>query len=167
KIHFEISERKVLLRAFDILFVLLSLYVIGQWFHFDYFNLTSSNFYWAIVLGLYITVFGSVFEMYNLQVASNQFQIIRSIMLTASSTVLFYLLTPWYTPILPSNRMQILYFYLAILGALFLWRMFYLNYLASHRFGKKVLIVCDADQCEELVAALARVDPHYVVAGYV
>lgn len=167
KIHFEISERKVLLRAFDILVVLLALYVIGEWFNFDYFNFSSYNFYWAIVLGLYISIFGSVFEMYNLQVASNQFQIIRSIILTASSTVLIYLLTPWYTPVLPSNRAQILYFYLAIVGALFLWRMFYLRYLASHRFGKKVVIVCDRDQCEELVSALASVDPHYVVAGYV
>ncbi len=167
KIHFEISERKILLRAFDVLVVLLALSLIGEWFNFDYFDLSTSNFYWAIVLGLYITVLGSVFEMYNLQVASNQFQIIRSIILTASSTVLIYLLTPWYTPVLPSNRLQILYFYLAIVGALFIWRMFYLNYLASHRFGKKVVIVCDSDQCGELVSALATVDPHYVVAGYV
>lgn len=167
KIHFEVSERKILLRAFDVLVVLLALSFIGEWFNFDYFDLSTSNFYWAIVLGLYITVLGSVFEMYNLQVASNQFQIIRSIILTASSTVLIYLLTPWYTPVLPSNRLQILYFYLAIVGALFIWRMFYLNYLASHRFGKKVVIVCDADQCGELVSALASVDPHYVVAGYV
>src|SRR4051812_24688795 len=103
KIHFEVSERKILLRIFDILSVLLALYFIGKVFNFDYFNISTTNFYWTIVLGLYINVIGSVFEMYNLQVASNQFQVIRSIILTASSTVLIYLLTPIYTPVLPSN----------------------------------------------------------------
>ena len=74
KIHFEVSERKILLRIFDVLFVLLSLYLVGIVFNFDYFSITPSNFYWTIVLGTYILVIGSVFEMYNLQVASNQFQ---------------------------------------------------------------------------------------------
>jgi FlaA1/EpsC-like NDP-sugar epimerase len=78
KIHFEISERKILLRIFDILCVLLALYAIGKMFRFDYFNISTTNFYWTIVLALYISVIGSVFEMYNLQVASNQFQIIKS-----------------------------------------------------------------------------------------
>lgn len=114
KIHFEISERKVLLRIFDITTVLLALYSVGIIFNFNYFQFSTSNFYWTIVLGIYLSVFGTVFEMYNLQVASNQVQIIKSIVLTASTTVLVYLLTPIFTPVLPSNRLQILFFYLAI-----------------------------------------------------
>ncbi len=167
KIHFEISERKILLRVFDILFVLFSLYLIGKGFNFDYFNISATNFYWTIVLGLYISVIGSVFEMYNLQVASSQFQVIKSIILTASSTVLIYLLTPIYTPVLPSNRHQILYFYLAVVGALFIWRMFYVKFLASNRFLKKVIIICDCEQLEELVTGLESSDPHYKVMGYI
>jgi exopolysaccharide biosynthesis polyprenyl glycosylphosphotransferase len=167
KIHFEISERKILLRVFDILFVLLALYFIGTEFNFDYFNISTTNFYWTIVLSLYISVIGSVFEMYNLQVASSQFQVIKSIILTASSTVLIYLLTPIYTPVLPSNRLQILFFYLAVVGALFTWRMFYVKYLASNRFIKKVIIICDCDQLEELVTGLENVDPHYKVMGFI
>ena len=90
-IHFEVSERKILLRLFDVVSVMFSLYIVGIVFKFNYFNITTTNFYWTIVLGLYLNVLGSVFEMYNLQVASNQFQIIRSIILTASTTVLVYL----------------------------------------------------------------------------
>ena len=35
KIHFEISERKVLLRIFDIITVLLALYSVGFVFNFN------------------------------------------------------------------------------------------------------------------------------------
>lgn len=167
KIHFEISERKVLLRIFDVVFVLLALYGIGNLFDFDYFNISTTNFYWTIVLALYITLFGSVFEIYNLQVASNQFQVVKGIILTASTTVLIYLLTPMFTPVLPSNRLQILYFFFAVIGALLAWRIFYAGFLASTRFEKKAVLVCDKNQLTELVNALAKEDPHYKIIGYV
>jgi exopolysaccharide biosynthesis polyprenyl glycosylphosphotransferase len=165
--HFEVSERKILLRIFDVFFVLLSLYIVGIIFQFNYFNISTTNYYWTIVLGFYINILGSVFEMYNLQVASNQFQVIKSIVLTASTTVLLYLLTPFYTPELPSNRIQIVFFFVAILTALFLWRLLYVNFLASHRFVKKVILICDKDQVKELVDGLESVDPHYKVMGFV
>lgn len=167
KIHFEVSERKVLLRVFDVISVLLALYIVGRIFNFHYFNISTSNYYWTIVLGVYLTTLGTVFEMYHLQVASNQFQVIKSIILTASTTVLLYLLTPVFTPNLPSNRMQIVFFYLSILLSLLLWRLFYVKLLASSRFEKKVILVCEKDQAEELINALQSVDPHYRVAGYV
>ena len=166
-IHFEVSERKILLRFFDVFFVLLSLYFVGIVFKFNYFNISTTNYYWTIVLGLYVNVIGSVFEMYNLQIASNQYQIIKSIVLTASTTVLVYLLTPIYTPTLPTNRMQIVFFFLAILIALFLWRLFYVKFLASHRFVKKVILICDKEQVKELIDGLENVDPHYKVLGFV
>ena len=80
-IHFEVSERKILLRIFDVISVLLSLYLVSIIFHFDYFNISATNYYWTIVLTIYLLAIGSVFEMYNLQVASSQFQIIKSIIL--------------------------------------------------------------------------------------
>ncbi len=167
KIHFEISERKILLRIFDVLSVMLALYLVSIAFNFKYFSISTNNYYWTIVLGLYINMFGTVFEMYNLQVASNQFQVIKSIILTASTTVLVYLLTPIYTPVLPNNRLQILIFYVAILLALFIWRIFYLKFLASSRFEKKVILICDKDQAKELILGLETVDPHYKVMGFV
>ncbi|MEO0038476.1 MAG: hypothetical protein RIQ59_1687 [Bacteroidota bacterium] len=167
KIHFEISERKVLLKVFDVVFVFLSLYLISYFFDFHYFKFSKSNYYWNLVLALYIYIFGSVFEMYNLQVASSQFQIVKSIVLTSSTTVLVYLLTPIYTPFLPSNRLQIVLFFIAIFLSLLLWRSFYVKFLASHRFVKKALLVCDKEQLEELVLGLKNADPHYKIIGYV
>ncbi|MFY8064981.1 MAG: sugar transferase [Flavobacterium sp.] len=167
KIHFEVSERKILLRIFDVISVLLSLYLVGVVFKFNYFNISETNFYWTIVLGVYLNFIGSVFEMYNLQVASNQFQVIKSIILTSSITVLIYLLTPLFTPKLPANRIQILIFYIAIFIALFTWRMIYVRFFASNRFSKKVILICDKEQLKELIHALESADPHYRVLGFV
>ncbi|MBC7523060.1 MAG: exopolysaccharide biosynthesis polyprenyl glycosylphosphotransferase [Flavobacterium sp.] len=167
KIHFEISERKILLKIFDILLVLLTLYSVSSIFNFSYFNFSESNYSWTIVLAIYINIFGSVFEMYNLQIASNQFQIIKSIILTTSTTVLVYLLTPIYTPFLPTNRIQIIFFFFSIFFTLLLWRIFYVKFLASHRFVKKAVIVCDVEQLTELVNSLESVDPHYKFTGFV
>ncbi|MGV9003489.1 exopolysaccharide biosynthesis polyprenyl glycosylphosphotransferase [Flavobacterium sp.] len=167
QIHFEISERKILLRVFDVLFVIFSLYFVSIVSRFDYFNISATNYYWTIVLGIYLILIGSVFEMYNLQVASNQFQTIKGIILTTSTTVLLYLLTPIFTPVLPSNRLQIVIFFLAIFFALFTWRMLYVRFFASNRFVKKVVLVCDQEQVNELVNGLESVDPHYKVVGFV
>jgi exopolysaccharide biosynthesis polyprenyl glycosylphosphotransferase len=165
-IHFEVSERKVLLRIFDVVFVLLSLYLVAIIFEFDYFNISKTNFYWTFVLGLYLNIIGSIFEMYNLQVASSQFQVVKSIILTSSTTVLVYLLTPIYTPILPTNRIQILIFFVSIFVALFSWRMIYVRFFASNRFSKKVILICDNDQVKELVKGLESADPHYKILGF-
>jgi exopolysaccharide biosynthesis polyprenyl glycosylphosphotransferase len=167
KMHFEISERKILLRFFDVVFVLLSLYGIGLFFEFNYFEFSTSNFYWTIVLAFYLNAFGAIFEMYNLQVASNHFQVLRSAILTTSTTVIFYLLTPVFSPQLPKNRWQLLVFYGTIFIALYAWRMIYVRFLASHRFVQKAILICDREQVQELVLGLEQVDPHYKIIGYV
>ncbi|CAM3615214.1 glycosyl transferase family protein [Flavobacterium saliperosum S13] len=166
KIHFEISERKILLRVFDVLLVLAALYFLSNCFQFDYFRFSIHNYYWTFVLAFYLLLFGTVFEMYNLQVAGNQFQIIKSIILTTTTTVSVYLLTPILTPSLPKNRLQIVFFYVTILGILFLWRMVYQKFLASHRFYKKVLFLADDKTVDSLVAELEKADPNYKVMGY-
>lgn len=167
KMHFEISERKMILRLFDVFFVLGALFFVGKMFEFDYFTFSTINFYWTIVLGVYLNFFGTIFEMYNLQVASNQFQVVRSAILTASTTVLVYLLTPVFSPALPSKRIEILVFYLAVLVALFLWRMFYVKFLASSRFLQNVVLICDKEQVQVLISGLEHIDPHYKIVAYV
>ncbi|MDP5096466.1 MAG: exopolysaccharide biosynthesis polyprenyl glycosylphosphotransferase [Flavobacterium sp.] len=166
KIHFEISERKILLRFMDLFLTIFVLALIGHYFQFDYFRVSQSNFYWTIVLAIYLLFFGTIFEMYNLQTASNRFQISKSIILTSSVTVLFYLLTPFYTPVLPSNRLQILLFFFSILFSLSLWRYIYIVFLASNRFMKKVLFVGNSKDIDGLVAELSKFNPHYHVVGY-
>ncbi|MFV8464678.1 exopolysaccharide biosynthesis polyprenyl glycosylphosphotransferase [Flavobacterium sp. LB1P62] len=167
KIHFEISERKMILRFFDVFFVLGALFFVGKVFGFDYFTFSTINFYWTIVLAIYLNFFGTIFEMYNLQVASNHFQIVRSAIITASTTVLVYLLTPVFSPELPSKRIEILVFYLVVFVALFLWRMFYVKFLASNRFLQNAVLICDKEQVEELISGLEHIDPHYKIIAFV
>lgn len=167
RIHFEISERKILLRTMDVLFIVLILALIGHFLQFDYFKVSRTNFYWTIVLAVYINFFGTIFEMYNLQTASNRFQVSKSIVLTTALTTLLYLLTPLYTPVLPSNRLQIILFFFAIFFALLIWRNLYIIFLASNRFVKKVLFIGSSKEIDDLVAELFTVNPHYKVVGYV
>lgn len=167
KIHFEISERKMILRLFDVIFVLGSLYLVGTFFDFEYLEAAVTNGYWAIFLVVYLSVFGAIFEMYNLQVASNEFQVLKSTLLTSSTTVLVYLLTPVFSPELPSNRLQILVFYCIVFTVLILWRLFYVRFLASNRFLQNAVLICEQAQVEELILGLESIDPHYRIIGYV
>ena len=166
-IHFEISERKVLLRLFDIISVLGLLYIIGQIFDFDYFKINADHWVWSIVLGLYLTVFATIFELYDLQKASRFDIVVQNIILTSSVTVLIYLLTPFYTPELPSNRLQIVYFYIAINLALFLWRYAYIVLISAPRFFKKVILIADARELATIIESLQKSDPNYKVLGFV
>ena len=166
-IHFNISERKILLRIFDIVAILFVLYFVSNSFDFDYFTLTKENWSWVLVLILYVSIFGSVFELYDLQKSSKIEKISTGIVFTVSTTVLFYLLTPFYTPVLPDNRLQIVFFYFAILIALFLWRIIYVTFIVSPRFYKKVLIIGETTNIETIVEAFKSSDPNYKIVGFV
>lgn len=167
KMHFEISERKVLLRLFDIAFILLALYLMDMFFYYPYFNLDNAHYFRPVLLIVYLSGFGAIFEMYNLQIASNQFQILRSVTLTVTTATLVYLFTPILSPELPKQRLIILIFYFTILGALLLWRFFYVFFLATHRFSQNVILICNKHQADELVLGLENVDPHYKIIGFV
>ena len=166
-IHFNISERKVLLRIFDIVSILVVLYFVSNSFDFDYFSITKENWRWAFVLILYISVFGTIFELYDLQKSSKIEKISVSIVFTVSVTVLFYFLTPFFTPLLPENRLQIIYFYFAIIFALFLWRIAYLTFIVSPRFFKKVLIVGETSNIENIIKIFSDSDPNYKIVGFI
>jgi len=77
------------------------------------------------------------------------------------------LLTPVFSAELPTNRLQILIFYLTLLLALVLWRTFYVKFLASNRFVQNVILVCEREQVEELILGLENSDPHYRIVAYV
>ena len=167
KIHFEVSERKVLLRIFDVVFVWLAIHFIGHLLDLEYLNLSTNHIVYVLSLGFYLNGIGTIFEMYNLQVASNQFQVLKSTILTVSTAVLFYFLTPVYSAQLPSQRLQIVVFYFTVLFALLAWRILYVKLLASNRFVQNVILVCENEHLEELVKGLEKADPHYRVIAYV
>lgn len=165
--HFEISERRILLLVFDAAFLLSSLYALSLVFDYNYFVFDASNVFRIILFLSYIYIFGVIFEMYNLQVASSQLQILQSVIFTATSASLAYLFTPILSPELPKQRLVIVIFYFTILVTLLLWRLFYVYFLASHRFSQNVVLICDQNQVEELVLGLENVDPHYKIIGFV
>jgi exopolysaccharide biosynthesis polyprenyl glycosylphosphotransferase len=167
KIHFEVSERKIILRIFDVFFVVFALNFTGHFLDSHYLETSTKYYYYTLVFILYLNGCGAIFEMYNLQVASNQFKVLKSTILTASTAVLFYLLTPYFSAELPANRFEILIFYFTVLFTLILWRIFYVKFLASSRFVQNVLIVCNSNQVEELIADLENSDPHYRIIAYV
>ena len=167
KIHFEISERKILLRIIDVLFVLIALFFVNYFFNFDYLEVSYSNAFSLLILIIYINSIGSVFEMYNLQAASNTFQTFRNVILTTSVTTLLYLLTPVLTPTLPNNRLQIVYFYLSISVALLIWRYLYIVLFASNRFVKKVIFVVTEKDIDVRINELKEANPHYNFIGFV
>jgi len=169
KMHFEISERRLLLLFFDAVFLLFALYLLGFIFDYHYFDFVfnGKSFLSVVLLLLYIYAFGVIFEMYNLQVASNHLQILQSVVFTATTSVLAYLFTPVLSPTLPKQRLVILIFYFSIVITLLIWRFFYCYFLASHRFSQNVVLICDQNEVEELVLGLENVDPHYKIIGFV
>ena len=167
KMHFEISERRILLLFFDAVFILLALYILSLIFDYNYFVFDRKNFTSIILLVSYVCVFGLIFEMYNLQVASNQLQILQSVIFTGTASSLAYLFTPVLSPEMPKQRLIIFIFYFTIIGTLLLWRLFYVYFLASQRFSQNVILICDQNQVEELVLGLENVDPHYKIVGFV
>ncbi len=166
-IHFEISERKVLLRIIDVAVVLGALHLVGTVFNFDYFKINEEHWSWIILLGAYLLFFATVFELYHLQRASRITSTLRGVVFTSSITSLVYLLTPFLTPSLPENRLQILYFYLAITLSLLIWRALYIKLFSSSRFYKNILIIADATDAAQVADTLQEADPNYKIAGYI
>jgi len=166
-VHFDISERKVLLRLMDNIAVLLTLSLVGIIFHFDYFRITDYNWEWTLMLLIYLNVFSTIFELYDLQQAGKFEVVLKNVILTASLTLLFFILTPYYTPSLPDNRIQILFFFFAITGALLIWRFAYVTLITSARFYKRVLLIGDAAELDLMITALQKSDPNYSVVGYI
>ena len=166
-IHFEISERKVLLRIFDILFVFFGIYILQTFLGFDYLNISQEFGTPLFVLAVYLTIFGTIFELYDLQKSSKLDITLRNIVLTASTTVLFYLLTPFFTPLLPEQRLQILYFYIGIIAMVFAWRTIYATLISSSRFYKKVLLVGEISTIENVLKPLTESDPNYNIVGFI
>ncbi len=166
-IHFEVSERKILLRIMDLVMVYLGVYALNFYPKFDYVQFDANNIVALILLGLYILIFGTIFELYDLQKASKIDTTFRNVVIASSTVVLFYLLTPVLSPYLPEERMQIVYFFLIILLSIMIWRLVYINLIESPRFYKRVLLVGEITNIDGLVNALVTSDPNYKIVGFI
>ncbi len=167
KIHFEVSERKILLRLFDLVFLFGSLLLVGEIFDVDYFTIGRAHWNWTPVLALYFLIFATIFELYDLQKAASFQATLKNVLLSVSITVLFYLLTPFLTPVLPEKRVQIIFFFVAMVIGLLVWRYAYITLFAAQRFNKRVLVVGDSFDINLIAGNLHVADPNYRVVGYV
>ncbi|ARN79513.1 sugar transferase [Nonlabens spongiae] len=161
------SERKIFLRIIDVFVVLAGLHCTGLLFNFDYFLINEQHWLWSLILAFYLLLFATIFELYNLNRASRINATLRSIFSTTAMTSLVYLLTPFFTPQLPQNRLQILYFTITIAIALIIWRALYIKLFASSRFNKNILLVGNRVEAERMTASLKQVDPHFNVIGFI
>ncbi|BAO74389.1 sugar transferase [Winogradskyella sp. PG-2] len=166
-IHFEVSERKILLRILDLVMVFFGVYCLDVFFDFEYISVGTDNTVALVLLGIYISIFGTIFELYDLQKASRFDSTFRNVVITTSTVVLFYLLTPVLSPYLPEERIQIVYFYFVIIISILAWRLIYINLIESPRFYKRVLLVGEVSNIEGLVRALDASDPNYKIIGFI
>lgn len=164
--HFAISERKILLRFFDIIFSVTSLGLTSYFFRFDYFNYNNQDIViWLVTYTFYFILFGEVFQLYNLQVSSNRFLVTKSLFLTAILTTLFYFLTPYVSPSLPENRLQIVYFFLAISLPVLLWRFLYTIILFTPKYFKNILLISHSSKVKSIIDLIEN-NGHYNISAY-
>ena len=168
-INFSISERKLLLRIFDLVVVVAGLMMMSYLFDFHYFNIENTTiFTYVFVLSGYLLLFGQIFEMYDLKVANDSYQILRSTLLTGFLTTLFFVFTPVITPVLPENRLQILYLFLAITVTIYCWRYAYIQFIFSPLFFNRILIIgSDKDAVLNLIEIINTKAPHNNIIGYI
>lgn len=151
--HSTISERKIYLRVLDIIFIFIGLFLLNKAFDFEYFNFNSPSIYiWSIVLLIYYYFFGEVFELFNLKIASDQYLSLKSLTVTVIFTTLFYVLTPKISPVLPQNRLQIIYFSATIFCSVLINRLTYIQFIFSPRFLKNILLIGDLTAIESFLS---------------
>jgi exopolysaccharide biosynthesis polyprenyl glycosylphosphotransferase len=167
KKHFEISERKILLRFFDVAFVVGFLFLLHSLTDLKYFADLCLNYYWIAILAIYINLIGTVFEMYNLVIVSFASKITKGLLLTSFFTTLFFIFTPILTPSFPNKRVELFLLFLVILIALTVWRLLYIYLLASKRFYKPIVLVCRSKDFNKLSKELIINDPHIRIVKYI
>lgn len=143
--------------------IILSLYLSHLFLKFDYFDFTSNNIgLWVATLCFYILFLGEVFQLYDLNVSNNRFQVVRSIFITTFTVTFIYIFTPIIAPYLPENRIQVLYFFLIITLPLIIWRFLYIALLFSPKYFKTILLVGSKERVQELLPVIDEYQLHNI-----
>lgn len=165
--HFEISERKLLLRFFDLIFITLNLIALNYIFKDTYIYFGDRFLIWLVCYLCYYIFFATVFELYVLKKAESRFSVFKNLILSLTTTTIIYLLTPYITPVFPSNRFYILITFLSNLGILTLWRFSYITFITAPRFYKRVIFVGEDFNIDEIVSELRIFDKNYEIIGFI
>jgi len=153
------------LRLIDIFVMILSISLASLYYDFEYINVTSNLVYgWFIILILYYLLFGEIFQLYNLKVANSRFLVVRSVFVTALITTVFYVFSPFITPLLPTNRIQIIYFFALITIPVIIWRFLYIWILFSPKYFKTIIVIGHASRTERLIKLIQSKNLHNIAA---
>ncbi|TMM31333.1 exopolysaccharide biosynthesis polyprenyl glycosylphosphotransferase [Polaribacter aestuariivivens] len=167
KKYFNLSERKFLLRVIDAFIILLSLYFSFQFLDFSYFNFNNENLIkWILLLFTYYLIFGEIFQLFNLNISNNRYLVVRSIVVTTFATVIFYIFTPYISPVLPNNRLQIVYFFLVLTIPVIVWRFIYISVIFSPKYFKTVVFVGKKERIEKMVRNIYNDNFHNLISYY-
>lgn len=167
RLHFSISERKLYLRLLDVIVMTFGMFCLGHFYEFEYFNFENPNVYmWLVVLFLYYYFFGEIFELFDLKIANNRYLTLKSLIITILFTTVFYVFTPRISPILPQNRLQIVYFLLTLFISVAINRFVYIHFIFSPRFLKNILLLGDTKSVQLLLNKVAHNQSNHFV-GYV
>lgn len=162
--HIDLSERKVLLRSMDVLLIILSLWGSTNFDIQDYVTFDNVLIYtWLITLIFYFFLFGEIFQLYALNVSSSRFKLSRSLFLTSIVTTLFFVFTPFFSPELPENRIQIIYFFGLIFIPVLIWRFVYMWVFFAPKYFKDILVVSHSSRATQLLDLISIKGFHNVI----
>jgi len=162
--HIALSERKILLRFFDVAFVISSLWLASNFFGYSYIDFKNEKiFSWVATLIFYFLLFGEIFELYDLQVSNNRFKVVRSLFLTSFFTTLFFTFTPILSPFLPDNRIFIVLLFTIISISIMIWRFLYMWILFTPKYFKDILIISHSSRVGKLLRLIENHRTHNVV----
>ncbi|WP_299667472.1 exopolysaccharide biosynthesis polyprenyl glycosylphosphotransferase [uncultured Polaribacter sp.] len=167
KNYFNISERKIFLRIIDVIVLISSVLLSFEFLKFDYFDFKNEYiFSWLFLLIVYYLIFGEIFQLFNLNISNNRYLVTRSIVVTAFATVVFYVFTPFLSPILPTNRLQILYFFLIIVIPIIIWRFLYIQIIFSPKYFKTIIFIGKSEKIETMVRRVKSDNFHHLKAYF-
>ena len=162
-----ISERKILLRIIDCIVIVVSLFLSFKFLEFKYFNFEYENIFgWILLLLSYYLVFGEIFQLFNLNISNNRFLVVRSAVITSFTTILFYVFTPFLSPVLPDNRLQIVYLFLILVLPIIVWRFIYIQVIFSPKYFKTVIFIGKSDKIEKMLSQISKDNFHSLRAYF-
>ena len=163
--YLDISERKLLLRFLDITVIFLTLLITYKYLNYTYIEIKNALILqWLLVLGLYFLLFGEIFQLYNITISNDRYLVVKSIVLTTVFTTLFYVFSPYITPSLPVNRLEILYLLLIMSVPVFIWRFLYISFLFSPKYFKNIIVIGESKNTESLLKLIQYKNIHKVLA---
>ena len=111
----------------------------------------------------YFFLFGEIFQLYTLHVSSSRFKVARSLFLTTFVTTLFFVFTPYFSPSLPENRLQIIYFIALIFLPVLIWRFIYMWVFFAPKYFKDIIVISHSSRMTHLLNLISNRGVHNVI----